>query len=367
MTVIRTIAAAALLASGIAAATPAAAVITTFANYSGVGGANLYWKRSGTNYVVAVPVHVNPVHVNPVVVVAHTVAVTGTPAQKAAKIAANNAAIAAAVAANAANVITANNTNTANINAAAVTNAANIVTATNQTAASAASADATAGGQFYTIHTSTSTTPGSVATHFSFLSPGGHNPLQALAALGALNANFTFLGTAAPGTQVNPSIAAFGFDVQPLTSGTFSFIYTGAANLVVHHTIYHTGANLLTAIFTKGAIVGDDGATSGAAADSTAGANAGMITYTSDFLSFLSTNRKDYAISATSITAPLGFGTHQALNTFKATTTGSFSTDPQPTPTAIVPEPAMWGLMVVGFGMVGFRARRRARAIRVTA
>ncbi len=42
----------ALLAAALAAAaaTPAAADITAFANYSGVGGANMYWQRTGTVY-----------------------------------------------------------------------------------------------------------------------------------------------------------------------------------------------------------------------------------------------------------------------------------------------------------------------------
>jgi hypothetical protein len=35
--------------------------------------------------------------------------------------------------------------------------------------------------------------------------------------------------------------------------------------------------------------------------------------------------------------------------------------------TAAVPEPATWGMLMVGFGMVGFAARRRNRSVSVTA
>ena len=40
---------------------------------------------------------------------------------------------------------------------------------------------------------------------------------------------------------------------------------------------------------------------------------------------------------------------------------------PAPLPTAIIPEPATWGLLVVGFGLVGLQGRRRSRSTSVAA
>jgi len=214
------------------------------------------------------------------------------------------------------------------------------------------------GGNLYTISTPSSTTAGAVAVKFNFQN------LPYLPALGPLDAGFTFNAIANPGTAAG---SLFGiFDVQPLSSGSFSFIYKGP-NFVVGQTHYHTNDNLLTAtFFTGGAIAGQDNSTSGSvgAATSTGGTT---ITYTSDFLNFGGTHNKDFAISLSSITPTLGLTTGLALNTFKASSAGLFSTDPVPLTTAIIPEPATWGMLVVGFGLVGINGRRRSRLTSVAA
>jgi hypothetical protein len=49
----------------------------------------------------------------------------------------------------------------------------------------------------------------------------------------------------------------------------------------------------------------------------------------------------------------------KSLRSFRATATGSFSSDPAPTITAL-PEPGAWAMLIAGFGLVGFAARRRS-------
>ncbi len=264
-------------AVAMAGAAPAAADITSFANYSGVGGANMYWQRLGTTY-----------------------SSVGTPAQ---------------------------------------------------VAASQASAIATAGGHFFTIATPTSTTPGAVAAMFTFLNPG-------LYTLGALDASYRFDATATAGSIAQ---TAGGFVYQPIMSGSFSFTYTGTADLHVKQAVYHTGANLLSATFAGGTIAGQAGATSGSANASTS-VPGETITYSSDFIDFARTTDQDLAIAMSSISHGLAAGRNQALRSFAATTTGSFSTDPLPRLTAAVPEPATWALLTAGFGLVGVSRRRTAAA-----
>ncbi len=258
------------------AATPASADITAFANYSGVGGANMYWLRSGTTY-----------------------SSVGTPTQ---------------------------------------------------IAASRASAIATAGGRFFTIATPTSTTVGAVASKFTFLNP-------VLYALGQLDASYRFDATATNGSVAQ---TAGSFVYQPIVSGTFAFIYTGAGDITVNRVVYHTGSNLLSATFTGGTIAGQNGATSGSATASTSVAGE-TITYTSDFIDFSHTTAQDLSISLSSITNGLNAGSFQALRSFATTTTGSFSTDPLPTLTSATPEPESWAMLITGFGLVG--AARRGRRV----
>ena len=264
MTVIRAFTAAAVLAAGMTVAAPASAVITTFANYSGVGGQNMYWRKNSAS-----------------------------------------------------------------------------------------------SGSLYTISQPGNNAPGSVSTFFSFLSPSPTNRLAKLASLGMLNASFTFTATS------NTPVDGVRSLSEDLLTGSFSFIYKGAADLVVDHTVYHTNANLLTATFTGGALSGRLNSTS-ANVDGSTEAGDGII-YTSDFLSFAPTVEKDFSIALSSVTPGLGRTVGQVFNTFYGTSTGSFSTDPAPLPTAIIPEPATWGLLVVGFGLVGLQGRRRSRSTSVAA
>ena len=205
------------------------------------------------------------------------------------------------------------------------------------------------GGSLYTTNTPTSTTPGSRLVKFSFL--------QASIAPYVTNvtANYTLFAS----VLNSPAQLSSGFLIEPGLAGSFSFLSTAPITIGSH--TYGIGSNLLSGVFTQGAIFGQRLGTSGSFSASTSGG--ASITYTSDFLSFAPTVDRDFSISFTSIASalqaiPTAGNPSRALRTFRAFSTGSFSSDPAPEVTA-VPEPAVWGLMIVGFGMVGIQTRRR--------
>lgn len=207
------------------------------------------------------------------------------------------------------------------------------------------------GGRFYTTTNGTATAPGAVAVKFDYLAP-------ILAPLGQINANF-FMDITVANT---PATASGANRIQDIPSGGFSF--TSTQSFTVGSTFYAAGSNLLTGTFTSGQIFGTQtsGSFSGNSVD-------GTLIYTSDVLDFTNTISRDYSMSLTSITPSLFRGTvptARALRTFRALATGSFSSDPAPIVNAI-PEPQIWGLMVVGFGLVGVQVRRRSRQSAVAA
>jgi hypothetical protein len=199
-----------------------------------------------------------------------------------------------------------------------------------------------AGGSLYTIATPMGTTPGSRLVNFSFLQ-------TALSSVHDVTASFTMLSTTASPTQ-----AMFGFLVQPNLTGAFSFLSTTA--LTVGNKTYAAGSNLLSGSFTDVTIAGQNNASSAAYNGSTGGG--AIITYASDFLTFTPNSSYDLSISLSSLAPLLSAVPGSALTSFRAYSTGSFSSEPSPSVNA-VPEPAVWGLMIIGFGLVGVQARRR--------
>lgn len=209
-------------------------------------------------------------------------------------------------------------------------------------------------GALYTISAANSTVPGSRTVSFSFLQP----------ALSSLVNNVNAIYTLSATVTNTPAISFGGFLIQQNLTGSFSFI--SAQAIQVGNTVYASGSNLLSATFTGASIFGQRLGTSGSFTSDVA-----SITYTSDFLTFDNTLDRDFALSLTGITSPLQAtptnGTPiNALRTFRARSTGSFSSDPAPVVNG-VPEPEMWALMVVGFGLVGLQLRRRTTASAITA
>lgn len=210
----------------------------------------------------------------------------------------------------------------------------------------------TSGGQLYTTATATATTPGSAHVNFSLLGSLASYVNNANAIF-TLNANTT-AGHAAT--------IAGGFLFQNVTSGTFSF--TSTAPITIGSTTFAAGSNLLSATFTNGTIAGGNRGTSGGISGSTEGGN--IVNYTSDFLDFSATISRDWSLAFTSANPVLSRSTvASALNSFRGTTGGNFSSDPAPG--GSVPEPQVWGLLITGLGLVGVQMRRRSRQTAVSA
>jgi hypothetical protein len=209
------------------------------------------------------------------------------------------------------------------------------------------------GGHFFSIVQGASTVAQGAKTHFSFLDP-------ALAALAFLPATFKLDATVANG---NPATQNAGIWTQKGVSGSFSFIYSGVTTTIAGHTLIHNTTNLLSGVFTDAWISGAGG--SGSA--NLAMGNGGTATYTSSVEPFLNlaANTEEFAFNL--LGTVNDFGTKKkplpgfnavggdALDSFRANGGGNFSFQ-------TVPEPATWGLMIVGFAGVGAMVRNRRRA-----
>lgn len=213
----------------------------------------------------------------------------------------------------------------------------------------------------YTTTTPTGTKPGAVTVRFSFLQP------QFAAYVTNINAKYTYNASIKRGT---PAVAAFGGLVQQGINGSFSFLTTTAITLSGPFFVPHTfaaGSNLLSGTFSSSTLFG-----AGSSASTSSSTLAGStVVFTSDFLDFSGTVDRDRSLALTSIIPSLSkhAGLNGALNSFRANSGGQFSSDPAPLilGLAIVPEPAIWGMLIVGFGMVGIQARRRPRSTSVAA
>ena len=204
------------------------------------------------------------------------------------------------------------------------------------------------GGYFYTIATPTSNGPGIAKVNFEFLQ---------LPALGMLGANF-FMDVSVINT---PALSVSGILIQQVMNGSFSFKSQNA--FTVGATTYAAGSNLLTGTYVNASIVGAGSSGSFAGNNTVPGSS---LSYTSDVLSFGALDDTDFSLSLTSVTqAFFRRNAATSLRSFRATSGGAFSSDPAPTPP--VPEPEMWAMMVVGFGLIGVQVRRRARRTSVAA
>ena len=219
------------------------------------------------------------------------------------------------------------------------------------------------GGTLFTTTSAQSVRPGlavagGVLTSFSFL-----NQLSGF----VTNAPATFTLNATVSNSPVQTLA--GFKIQTGLNGTLSFISTTALNSFVG--IKPIGSNLLSATFSTTAITGQTNGTTGTFGGSTAGGSS--VVYTSDFLDFTNANELGLSLSLDSLISlvtntnkGLNNATGRSLRSFRATASGNFSADPAPFVPGI-PEPQIWGLLVIGFGMVGVSVRRRSRPVSVVA
>jgi hypothetical protein len=201
------------------------------------------------------------------------------------------------------------------------------------------------GGSIYTISSANATIPGSRNVSFSFLQS------ELAPYVTNVTAKFTLLAT----VTNSPALTASGFKIETLIAGTFSFVSTSP--ITIGATV---GTNLLSGTFTQASIFGQANGTSGSFSGATTSGS--TITYTSDFLSFLPTGNRDFSLGLTSIASSLNSSSGKALRSFRATSTGSFSSDPAPIPINAVPEAATWAMFIGGFGLMGATLRRRRTA-----
>lgn len=169
-----------------------------------------------------------------------------------------------------------------------------------------------------------------------------------------VQADFSFSGT---GTSFAVNTSGNEWS-QAFTGGTVSFISTAA--FTMGSTIFAAGTNILSLSFTGGQMSAVVPSTSGGASVSIPGD--GFSGVTSDFLSFPPVQLTDFSISIANAVpgfcisaCGIGGQSGQRFQNFTARGSGDF--------TATVPEPGTWAMLLVGFGMVGFAARRRTAAV----
>ncbi|MFA7439748.1 MAG: PEPxxWA-CTERM sorting domain-containing protein [Sphingomonadaceae bacterium] len=111
--------------------------------------------------------------------------------------------------------------------------------------------------------------------------------------------------------------------------------------------------NLLTLTFETALLSSNIGSVAGGFSTSVPPDN---VTISSDIFDIANFAGGNFALSLSGMSLPF-VGSANAVAVGNVSGTFAASTD-----VAVVPEPATWGLMIAGFGMVGFAARRRRMA-----
>jgi hypothetical protein len=183
--------------------------------------------------------------------------------------------------------------------------------------------------------------------HFAFLDPDGSTNGTTFDVLMNLTA------TTGAASVVGGSLA-----LLPITDGVLTF--TSAAPITWGG---HTGTNLLTVNFSGGMLSALLGGSTANYGNSTPPFT---VNFTSDFLDFSSSTARDLAFAIDAINPGVGFAFGGVRNNF-GTVSGNFGSDATAgNPQGVVPEPASWALMFVGFGLAGSVMRSQRRRPEVT-
>lgn len=218
------------------------------------------------------------------------------------------------------------------------------------------------GGSFDSITTNQQNAPvGARAVSFSFTVPSLSTVATGITAL------LTWTGPTAPVQIATQSGTTY---TQGGIGGSFSFIST--SDLTVGTNFYAAGSNLLSGTYGNAAIIGAKG---GSTADFDAETALGQtLVFSSDFIDFSGVTNSAFALDLENIRSVLSTlyapgnpnTPTTALRTFRTNASGSFGYDGEIIVNGI-PEPQTWGLMVVGFGMIGMQIRRRSKRTAVAA
>lgn len=173
--------------------------------------------------------------------------------------------------------------------------------------------------------------------------------------LSGIASRLTFTGS---GTSFAQNTAANLWS-QAFTGGTVTFTSVGAFSF--GSTNYAANTNILTLNFSGGEMSALVPGTSGNALVSIPGD--GFSGVTSDIFGFPPAFLTDFSITLANVIpgfsigqGGLGIQSNARFTNFTARGSGDFTA-------AMVPEPGTWAMLLVGFGMVGFAARRRQAAV----
>ena len=138
--------------------------------------------------------------------------------------------------------------------------------------------------------------------------------------------------------------------------GSFSIISAKPFTYEGH--LYGAGVNILSGTFDNAEIAGQKGGFTGFA--STVMASDVLFTSAIGLMVSSSPDNNDFVLDLASISPGLKIGgVGNALQSFNATAAGQF--------VSVVPEPATWATMMVGFGGLGVAMRSRRRQVAATA
>ena len=200
--------------------------------------------------------------------------------------------------------------------------------------------------QFYTTSSSTGTAADAALITFGLV--GAPTPLFTLA-------NFTLSGS----TTASPAQVSGGGIDQNITTGTFNI--TATSGFTYGDVVILAGDSLLSGSFSSVSVQGNTGQTLASLLGSTSGGS--TISFTSPLFNFAPGSQLGFTFGLGSLAPALGVtSSATTVNSFRSTISGTFQSDPAPEFPGSVPEPATWGMMIIGMGLVGVATRRRRRA-----
>jgi hypothetical protein len=192
----------------------------------------------------------------------------------------------------------------------------------------------------YTTANAGATTAGAANVLFSFLGD------PALSGFDHLSAKLTLTGSVVdtPATFNGVTYTQTG------VNGAFQFVYSGPTTTLNGISLVKNVTHLLDGTFTNAWIQGQGGV---GGMDVSVG-NGGSASYASSIYDLSGFNAEEFTIHLGAVAPNFGrANASSALNSFRTHIGGEFQ--------GIVPEPATWALMIMGFGSAGamLRAQRR--------